>query len=380
MNNNSLICKFIANNPTDYVKRLADEYRIKTHEDGKLAVFNYDIGADFSSPMVQEARGIIIDTETLDVVCWPFRKFGNWNESYADEIDWDYAVARQKIDGSLIKLYWNSRKDSWQWATNSTIDAREASVADSDMTFLEVIMSADNYGDAVFADLDKQYTYLFELVSPRTQVVIKYPRAHLYHIGTRNNVTGKETNTDIGVEKPNEFKVSDLATIIDHANAINPDDVVVEEGYVVVDKNFNRIKVKSPKYLIMHSQISNHVATKKRLVNNVFLGNIGEPQDYRMAAKQAFYSFKIAELVMKVDVFTTYVRALYDEVSHDRYAVYEAIKNHPLAQFGLKGIENDMDAKALVERMYNTRRDVFMRMLPDYDVNYDNIIKGDLDD
>ena len=33
-----------------------------------LAIFNYGIEADFTNPVVQEARGIIINLDTLDVV------------------------------------------------------------------------------------------------------------------------------------------------------------------------------------------------------------------------------------------------------------------------------------------------------------------------
>ena len=381
MNSNSLICNFISNNE-DWERRLMDEYSIKTHHDetySNIVVFNYSIGADFSIPIVQEARGIIIDLDTYDVLCWPFRKFGNWNESYADKIDWNYAVARQKIDGSLIKLFWNPMADKWWWATNGTTDAKDASVMDSEKTFYDVILSADNYPDVNYENLDIDMTYMFELVSPMTQVVISYPVAHLYHIGTRNNITGKELNTDIGVEQPRDFKVSDLESVIAQANAINGEDVVVEEGYVVVDREFNRIKVKSPKYLLMHSQLNNHIATKKRLLNDIFLEKELHIHDKRMSAKYAFYKYKIEELIMYVDVFVHYVRALYDEVSQDRYAVYEAIKEHPLSQFGLKAIENDQDAETLINQIYNTRRETFMRMIPDYEISYDRIIKGEID-
>lgn len=50
----------------------------------------------FGNPLVQEARGIIIDTEKMEVVCWLFRKFGNFTESYADEIDWDTACVQKE--------------------------------------------------------------------------------------------------------------------------------------------------------------------------------------------------------------------------------------------------------------------------------------------
>lgn len=73
----SYICNFIKDHPDNWRELLA-ENKIKVKDDESLSIFNYDIMADFSDPIVQEARGIIINRETLDVVAWPFRKFGNF--------------------------------------------------------------------------------------------------------------------------------------------------------------------------------------------------------------------------------------------------------------------------------------------------------------
>ena len=84
MNENSVLCKFISENPDRWEDMLCKEYSIKVKKEGDLAIFNYGFDCEFKSPLVQEARGIIIDTKRLEVRCWPFRKFGNHNESYAD--------------------------------------------------------------------------------------------------------------------------------------------------------------------------------------------------------------------------------------------------------------------------------------------------------
>lgn len=107
-------------------RELLDELGIAIRGEYPFAIFNYGIGCDFSDPIVQEARGIIIDLENLDVVCWPFRKFGNYNESYADNIDWSTARVQEKIDGSIVKLWWNKVDGKWQFSTNSIINAKDA--------------------------------------------------------------------------------------------------------------------------------------------------------------------------------------------------------------------------------------------------------------
>jgi len=128
MNKNSLICNYINDNPENWKETLENDYDLKIKIDGDYAIFNYDFNCNFANPIVQEARGIIIDYKKLEVVCWPFRKFGNHNESYCDSIDWESARVLEKVDGSIIKLWFDFQKNDWQFSTNGTIRAENASV------------------------------------------------------------------------------------------------------------------------------------------------------------------------------------------------------------------------------------------------------------
>ena len=79
MNEKSLIAQFINHHPNDWKELLESKnIKIKYAPNDYRAIFNYGIECDFSDPIVQEARGIIINIDTLEVVCWPFRKFGNY--------------------------------------------------------------------------------------------------------------------------------------------------------------------------------------------------------------------------------------------------------------------------------------------------------------
>lgn len=119
MNKNSKICCFISENE-NWREILKQEYGITVKEEYHYAIFNYGINSDFSNPIVQEARGIIINIENLEVACFPFRKFGNYNESYADKIDWNTARVQEKIDGSIIKM-WYGENEKWVFSTNAMI-------------------------------------------------------------------------------------------------------------------------------------------------------------------------------------------------------------------------------------------------------------------
>ena len=174
--------------------KILESKQIKIKEDEHFYIFNYDISANFFDPIVQEARGIIIDKKDLSIACWPFRKFGNFGEDYVDIIDWPTARVQSKEDGSICKLWFNKYDNDWQWSTNSVIDARESDSASLfSNNYYEIIQKADNLKDIKFNELNKNYTYIFELVGPENTIVVHYDNIHLYHIGTRNNKTGKET-------------------------------------------------------------------------------------------------------------------------------------------------------------------------------------------
>ena len=144
----SRILEFIKNNPDTWEEKLNEKF-IRTNHNGDLVCFKYATEADFSDPLVCEARGIIIDVVKLVVVCWPFDKFFNVQEQYAADIDWNSARVLEKIDGSMIKLFWY--KGAWRFATSSTCDAGNAPVPGyKDLSYADIINKAENIAEKIF--------------------------------------------------------------------------------------------------------------------------------------------------------------------------------------------------------------------------------------
>ena len=371
MNRNSKILCFIEQNPVDWREKLKEDYNITIKEEYPFAIFNYGIESDFSNPIVQEARGIILDIEKHTVVCWPFRKFGNYNESYADKIDWKTARVQDKIDGSIIKMWWNTRSQKWQFSTNSTIDAKDA-IANSltGKTFYDLICAADNYSELVKNQryLDEEYTYIFELVSPETQVVIKYPKTRLYHIGTRDNVTGTESRIHCISDYPQEYSMKNIDECIIAANLLNDSaHDVKKEGFVVVDANWNRIKVKSPEYLALHRLSSNSNFSKERVIEILMLGtaNVNDLcNDFPTFAPYfKYYDFKMEELKHDANAFCDFTKRLYEEYSHERKAVANIIKKHRLSSIGFKSLDSGKSGEEILKDMELNK---YCRFIPDY--------------
>ena len=221
--------------------------KIQDKDNYTLLMYNQD-SSDFSNEIVQECRGLIIKNENgvYKPVCVPFYKFFNYGESEAVSIDWSSAKVLEKIDGSLIKLWYDDAE--WHISSNGTIDASEVTFAIPNDKFknykelVEFLLKKD-YSDFNF-DINK--IYLFELCSLYNKVVISYPEPTLYWLGTRDKITLKEELFDSNWKfVPKTYELKSLEDCISAAKEL-PDD---EEGYVVVDKDFNRVKVKSPLYV-----------------------------------------------------------------------------------------------------------------------------------
>lgn len=382
MTKNSYICNFIVEHPQNWRDLLAEK-QIKVKESGDYAIFNYGVMADFSDPIVQEARGIILNVGNVtfkdnyqipdpEVVSWPFRKFGNSHETYVDHIDWNNARVQEKIDGSIVKLWYDKYKsqkasECFRWSSNSCIDAEEANLS-SGLTIDSLIRRTDEWkylqNLIMNNELDPQNTYIFELVSPKNQVVIRYDKTQLYHIGTRDNVTGKELGTGqfAGfIMSPKEYPLHSLEDCIiavkelNKAESIddNKDNYPDHEGFVVVDDEFHRIKVKSPEYLFYHHAITNGQINKEQAYEilssddfnlETFIKSVPE----YIAEAIMYYKLEFENAEKCVCQIIELARTLKRNGS-DRKGIAEIIKNNKYCYYGFKALDSDKTPEEILK-------------------------------
>lgn len=254
------VLKFINNNKENWKELLSKApYCITIKEDVPYYLLKYNqLDSDNSYEIVRECRGCIIrydmSKDEYICVCHPFDRFFNYGEPHAAEIDWDSAVVREKIDGSLIK-FWADISGGWHMSTNGTIDAFKAEISDDPigLTYGDIVESALGCKWTSFCrELNPSYTYMFELVSPKTRVTVPYNYDGLYYLGQRHCDTMiEEYNYDpvwrnFCICEPRVYHLRSLDDCISLVDEFTKD----EEGVVVSDDNFNRIKIKSPEYLI----------------------------------------------------------------------------------------------------------------------------------
>jgi hypothetical protein len=245
-----LVNSFIHENPNWEAILAQKPYYVRTKRNDGYVLLKYEqTRSDFSIPVVRECRGVILDeTDGYKPVCVPFFKFGNFGENYVPDIDWLSARVQEKIDGSLIKL-WHD-KGEWHISSNGEIDARNAHI-DSGLSdrqgtnLFDLFQIAWRKTGVDMDGLDRDFIYMFELTSPQNRVVIRYADTTITHIGTRDMRTLKECGMNIGIAQPKTYPLSTLDECLDVAKALGGD----AEGFVVVDKDYNRVKIKSPQYV-----------------------------------------------------------------------------------------------------------------------------------
>lgn len=261
-----------------------------------LVLFKYSNNSIPDNPINIEARGVIFDKTNWNVVARGFDRFFNYNEPYAVKIDFRNSKVEEKIDGSIIKLYYYN--NIWIVSSSSMIDANKALEGKN---FYELFITAALKQNLDFSLLNKNNTYIFELVSPEAQIVIHYPITKIYHIGTRNNLTGLEVNEDIGIEQPHRYSFRNFDEVVNTAAKFDKD----KEGFVVVDNKFRRVKVKSLEWLKAHALSANSTLTLRRAIELLLnIGDLNEYLTYFPDKKEVFNKLRadIAEINNKIDL------------------------------------------------------------------------------
>ena len=285
---NTKIGEFCATH-SNWEELLAQEpYHILVKRKDGFVIFNYrQLDSDFSNEIVKECRGIIFkEGEWEHPVCHAFDKFFNYGEPNCAELDWSTAKCTEKIDGSIMKLWCHD--GTWRVSTNGNIDASDAPVPDVRrdnfyQLFKEgIIRNLCNKSFKEWLDgLNKDCTYIFEMVSPYTRVVIPYEETDIFFLGARDNINGRQFGCDqasaqlVGCGEfphPWLYATRTLEDIIKAAQDLPWN----EEGYVCYDKNFNRCKIKSPKYVLAHFARNNNVITRWHLIDIILKGEMDE--------------------------------------------------------------------------------------------------------
>lgn len=241
-----------------------------------LVLLKYNqIESPMGDPMVQECRGIVLDeADGWRVVSRAFDKFFNYGEGHAAPIDWATAQVQEKVDGSLITVY--AYDGDWHAATTGTPDGcgdvhgndasgkwspRPGASLPVPESFAGYFWQTLSFYDVpLFNEVPEGagacISWMFELTGPLNRVVIPHTESKVTLLGARIIEGGKWIPLDdakkiLGGDVPivRSFPLQSTDDILASFQSLSP---LAQEGYVVCDAAFNRIKVKHPGYVALH--------------------------------------------------------------------------------------------------------------------------------
>ncbi len=268
------------------------EFKLKSRDYDKKVLIKYDqIASSMGIEEVQDCRGLILEKGTWDIMCLSFRKFFNNAEGHAATIDWDTAHVLEKLDGSMIQVYFDWNKDKWFAATTGTAEGEGEVNNKMGTTFNELFWNTVNnkysFNDCL---LDKDHIYVFELTTPYNIVVKPHGESSATLLSMRNRKTLKEVayedlnmvaeSLGLPLVKSFDLNANNAGVLIKTFEKM----VWSEEGYVVVDANFNRVKIKNPAYVAVHhlkSKTSEHAIMDVVKTNEIdeFIATFPERKD-----------------------------------------------------------------------------------------------------
>ena len=273
---------------THGIESVSNDLSLIVKDYGHKIIIKYNmIDSNFSKEEVRECRGLVLEKDTLRVMSYPFYKFFNLGEGHAAEVDWSTAKVLEKLDGTMIGLYYDWILNKWEVGTTGTADASGEVNNHFNTTFADLFWYTINkmpeYSNfVIWLNENKgKHTFIFELTTPENQVVKVHQEYKLTLLGVRDLTTLKELDI---YSEPNlvssfgipvsvivkSFDIKNVEEIKASFSTIKADD----EGYVVVDANFNRQKIKNPSYVALHHLRDSTMEWK--IVNLVLKGEVEE--------------------------------------------------------------------------------------------------------
>ena len=255
-------------------------------------MFNYNLfESELSNPIVKACRGTILeisdDRSIVKPVCLPYYKFFNAYDPNEDKVDWNTAVTHDKCDGQLIKLF--KYKGQNYWCTNGSPNVETPlDYTDERITSYKELLEAailgkkiedlapsviresysytdkagawhmhmdnpnGNYPTSWVSRIPDGWTLMFELCSPYNRIIVKYDNIKLWFHGARDaegfEHTPEEVAKTYGVpfEIPRSYNFENMEKAFE---AIKDWKGLENEGLVVCDADFHRVKVKCEDYL-----------------------------------------------------------------------------------------------------------------------------------
>ncbi len=291
-----------------------------------LVVLNYcQIDSPKRDEITKECRSLVLSMNEqsgeFEISSRSFDRFFNHEEIAEDSSDINTLVAHEKIDGSLIGL-WYTKKYGWLYRTRSMI-MPTSSVNGWDMTWKELLegslytalefLSVPGKGYGGFYD---GCTYIFEVVSPENRIVTRYPKREVYLLAARwndelggylpHNSLYEVARHCFECKMPKTYSFDTFHHCAEAAKELRE----LQEGYVLYDKETGepKLKLKNPAYVAAH-HLRGEGLNPKRMMQLILMGEDAEYLTIFPEDEDKFKPYQKASYELKSHIassFTSY--------------------------------------------------------------------------
>ncbi len=235
------------------IKRLLEnkDHGLTVKDNGNLYMITYYDGkSNFDNPITHKCRGVILEKDTNNIVCYSFDR----SIDFINDLSYlnnkfpfnDKTIVQESIDGTQIKLFYYG--DKWLVATTRSIDAYSTRFS-SRSSFGKMFDDALELSNLNLETLNKRKCYSFVLCHPDNRIITKYEKPDLVHVFTRDLDTLEvDLSYDVGVRKPKTLEYTEgYEKLLDDVNDLE----YYKEGFVLHsgDEQNKMMKIKSKNYL-----------------------------------------------------------------------------------------------------------------------------------
>lgn len=256
-----------------------EDHGIRVRTDDHHMILDYDQRkVDWNQPYGYVCRGLVLDVDTYTVLGFGAHKFFNLGEQWAPPIDWNSAKVFEKVDGTMVKRWASPATGRFEYSTRFQLpgDIATNEVQQTGYTWAELIEKClGDLPDTLNQRPDE--TLVFEIMSPANKVVVDHKHYHGALLLRRNNITLEEMDLTQHPLAPKVFHFSSQKETLDFLKQVKGSE---QEGFVVVDGAWQRIKLKSGEYVRLHHLKDSATSSLKNLILVVKHGETEEVSSY----------------------------------------------------------------------------------------------------
>lgn len=266
--NEILILRYIKLYGCDF-KKLKFDLDIESRRLEKDLI-QFEINSKYStrqSALVEQCCGLIID-KNMDLICFPFKKFGDHINSY-DKIEWKNAEFYPMILGISINLFYYKGEWKISYLRNNNIFIQ---------SILKYQDNPHSFIENMFWNHWKEKNYEFPK-NEKLNLMFTMNLSNLYLVGIRNlkNLNEEDikkyqyqslNKLNFEMTKDND---NNIRIVLSHANKLNP---LEYQGIIVKEESNERYIFKSKNYWIFEEMTLNMVySSKEKLFIDLFMSS-----------------------------------------------------------------------------------------------------------